>query len=105
MKWVPLRGSTNTEAELPELPGERGRFLLYLAKPFVEDGPRWVHFSWLRQSFAIRDYLAGRMTRHDEKTTASHVWAAATKRIPATGDYYHSVDDIEWWTDALKKLS
>ena len=104
MKWTPLRGSDNSDAAIPDLPAERGRYLLYLGQPFIEDGPRWVHFSWLRESFAIRDYLAGRMTRQDADTTASDVWRAATKRIPAINDYYHSVDDVPWWTEALKEL-
>jgi hypothetical protein len=106
MPWKPLRGGKRflNLTELPDLPGERGRFLLLLGGPIVEDGPRWVHFSWRGESFAVRDYLKGRMMRQEKGLTATDVWRAAKKRLPATGIYFHPAGDVEWWTDALKKL-
>jgi hypothetical protein len=104
MVWKPIRGGAKVKPDLPELPGERGRFLLLLGAPILEDGPRWVHFSWRGESFAIRDYLKGRMRRQEPGITASEVWLAATKRIPATGIYYHPADDVDWWVEVLKKL-
>lgn len=107
MKWKPLGDHEKHEPNLPVLPGERGRYLLFLGTPFIEDGPRWIHFSWRGDSFCIRDFIMGRMARQDEKSTATAVWCAAIKKKPATGEYYRSVanpDDIEWWTTELKKL-
>jgi hypothetical protein len=104
MNWVPLPGAKNANADLPALPGKRGRFLLYLAEPILEDGHRWVHFSWVGESFAIRDYLKGRMMRQESGLTASAIWLAARKRLPATGAYYHSASDIDWWIKELKRL-
>lgn len=104
MKWKPLQRSGNTNADLPELPGERGRYLLFLGTPFIDDGPRWVHFSWRGESFAIRDFLRGRMSRQEAGATATDVWRAAVKRLPGKDKYYHSVDDVDWWVKELKKL-
>jgi hypothetical protein len=103
MPWIPLQGSKRSDADLPDLPAKRGRFLLLLGEPFL-NSPRWCHFSWVEASFAIRDYLKGRMMRQEEGITASDVWRAAKKRIPATGHYYHTANDVEWWVKELKKL-
>ena len=81
--------------------------MLFLGAPFIEDGPRWVHFSWRGDSFCIRDFIKGRMARQDEDSTADAVWRAAMKTKAATGEYYRSVakpEDIEWWTKELKRL-
>lgn len=104
MKWKPLQQSTSTHADLPALPGERGRYLLFLSKPFIEDEARWVHFSWRGESYAIRDFIRGRMSRQEPGITATDIWNAALKRLPAKDKYYRSVSDIDWWMKALKDL-
>lgn len=105
MAWTPIRGGSKPgNADLPELPADRGRYLLLLGSPLIDEGPRWVHFSWRGESFAIRDYLKGRMMCQEPGLTASNVWDAALKKIPATGDYYHPCEDTNWWTESLKKL-
>jgi hypothetical protein len=104
MRWKPLRGAPSG------LPGERGRYLLVLGPPLIEDGPRWVHFSWRGESFCIRDFIGGRKTRHsyqgdtEPRLTAAEIWRQATKVKRATGDLFHKANDLDWWTETLKSL-
>jgi hypothetical protein len=105
MPWTPIRGSSKPGySDLPELPGDRGRYLLLLGAPLIDDGPRWIHLSWRGESFAIRVFIKGRMMRQEAGLTASDVWQAALKKLRAIGQYYRPADDADWWTDALKKL-
>lgn len=103
MSWKPLRGSS--KATTPGgLPGQRGRYLIYLGPPLLHDGPRWCTFVYRGESFCIRDYLGGQELRQEPGLTASDIWRTAIKKIPATGEYFHPADDVDWWTEALMKL-
>jgi hypothetical protein len=103
MPWSPMRGGTKSGSG--DLPGQRGRYLLLLGKPLLEGSkPRWVHFSWLNQSFCIRDFVAGRERRQEPGLAASDVWRQAIDKKAAVDDYYHSVEDVVWWADTLRKL-
>jgi hypothetical protein len=86
------------------LPGKRGRYLLSLGEPILPDGPKWVHFSWLGESFCIRDFLGGRELRQQPGLTASDVWRAARQRRPATGIYFVPVSDVKRWRELLEVL-
>ena len=103
MSWTPIKGGKSSGSP-GELPGERGRYLLYLGTPLLPDGPRWVHFSWRGESFCIRDFLKGMERRQEPGLTASDVWRTAQQRKPATGEYFHPVEDVEWWRSALAEL-
>ena len=102
MSWKPIRGKTTPGTGA--LPGERGRYLLFLGPPIVPGGPRWVHFSWRGANFCICDFIEGQERRQEPGLTASDVWRAAIKRLPAIDEYFHRADDIDWWTDTLKRL-
>jgi hypothetical protein len=69
-----------------------------------EPKPRWVHFSWFNDSFCIRDYVGRRERRQEPGLTASDVWRQAIAKKQATGTYFTSVENVEFWTDALRKL-
>ena len=102
MAWKPLRGAAPLGSN--GLPGERGRYLIFLGAPLVKNGPKWVHFSWRGDSFCIRDYLGGQEMRQEPGLVASDVWRAAIEKQHATGEYFHPHADVVWWTEALKKL-
>jgi hypothetical protein len=104
MSWAPIPGSGSSNADLPDLPGERGRYLLYLGRPIIDDGPRWVHFSWRGEAFVLRDFACGRMRKGDPKLTATDIWRSAKRRIQCSGEYFHPSTDVDWWTKTLKKL-
>lgn len=88
-----------------ELPADRGRYLLQLSPPFVQDETHFVHFSWLNESFCIRDFMKGIERRQGGDLTASSVWQAAEARIPATGQFFVPVENYEFWTQTLTQLS
>jgi hypothetical protein len=48
--------------------------------------------------------LEGVARRQEAGLAASDVWRAAKQRKPATGEYYHPVEDVEWWRAALAEL-
>ena len=107
MAWKQLGGggggggpvSTST------LPGNRGSYLLCLEEPIVPDGPKWVHFSWLGESFCIRDFLAGRERREEPGLTATDVWRAARRHLAARGQYRVPVTSVDQWRELLEQLS
>lgn len=86
------------------LPGQRGRYLLFLGEPIIPDGPKWVHFSWQGESFCIRDFLGGRELRQQPGLTGSDVWRAARQRRAATGTYSLRVTEVERWRTLLEAL-
>jgi hypothetical protein len=87
------------------LPGDRGRYLLWLEPPYVEGEGRYVHFSWKEGSFCLRDYIQHLERRQGRDTTALDVWRAAQDRIPAKGELYVPVENFEFWTAKLKELT
>ena len=101
--WTPIKATRNNNPPCV-LPGQRGSYLLLLGSQVLTDGPRWVHFSWRGESFCIRDFLKGMERRQEPGLTASDVWRAAQQRKPATGEYFHPVEDVEWWRSALAEL-
>ena len=90
------------------LPGRQGKYLLLLDAPYVKNGPRWAHFSWRDDGFCIRTFTEPER-RHQGAEKAIDVWNAATERIQATDELYHtSVDDpsnTEWWKATLTALA
>jgi hypothetical protein len=94
MSWQNMRipgGQANS------LPGERGRYLIWLEPPLVEGEGHFVHFSWKAESFSIRDYIQGLERREAEGLTATGIWNAASKRIPCKGELYVPVENFEFW--------
>src|SRR5207244_7090566 len=69
------------------------------ALPIFPDGPKWVHFAWLGESFCIRDFLGGRERRQEPGLTATDVWRAARRGLPATRQYRVPVTDVERWRE------
>lgn len=102
MAWKPLRGASPSSPN--GLPGERGRYLIFLGPPLIEGGPRWVHFSWRGESFCIRDYIGGQEMRQEPGLGASDIWRQAIKKKPATGEFFRPADDVAWWTEAIKRV-
>ncbi len=87
------------------LPGDRGRYLLRLSAPWVQGESHFVHFSWLNESFCIRDYMQKIERRQSGDVTATSIWKAAEERIPATGQFFVPVENHEFWTARLTELS
>jgi hypothetical protein len=87
------------------LPGDRGRYLLWLEPPVVEGAGHFVHFSWKEEAFCIRDYLHQIELRQYRGATALDIWKAASERIPAKGELYIPVDNFEFWTAKLGELT
>jgi hypothetical protein len=87
------------------LPGVRGRYLLWLEPLLVTGDAHWVHFSWMEESFCIRDFLMGLERRQDATLTATAIWQHAKSRIPCKGDLYHQVADVAFWRDRLEHLT
>jgi hypothetical protein len=103
MSWSPMRGNRSITPG-NNLPGKRGRYLLKLGAPLVEDGPRWIHFSWLGEAFCLRDYTSEAELRQKPGLTASDVWQQAIDRLPATGKYFLPADDVETWKQLIQEL-
>lgn len=102
MTWTPIRGENPRSSQLP---AKRGRYLIRVGKPLLDETkPRWLHFSWLDESFCIRDFVMGRERRQEAGLTASDVWRMAIDRQPATGRYYFPVERTEEWAKALREL-
>jgi hypothetical protein len=76
-----------------------------LSPPWVEGDSHYLHFSWLNESFCLRDYITGAERRQSGDATASTIWQAAEDRIPATGEFFVPVENHEFWTSKLKQLS
>lgn len=91
--------------EQTELPTTRGRYLLFIGEPILKGRPRWVHFSWRNERFCLRDFLTGSILRQDAILQVTHVWRAALRKKPATGEYFHPVGDWKWWKRKLEELS
>jgi len=87
------------------LPSTRGRYLLWLEPPQVENNGHYVHFSWRDGSFCIRDYLEGLESQQSGDVTPSAIWESASDRIPATGKLYVPVKDFDFWTGKLAELT
>jgi len=99
--WKPMR----TEHSADKLPAGRGRYLLWLEPPLVSGSGHWVHFSWVEESFCIRDYINGVSRRQDPKTDASEIWRKAKDRIHCRGELHKPVQDFEFWKRKLKELT
>src|ERR1043165_987484 len=97
MTWKPIGGGGGGSGggSSNNLPANKGSYLLCLGKPIIPDGTKWVHFSWLGESFCIRDFLSGRERRQEPGLTATDVWRAARKRTPATGIYRVPVTNVD----------
>jgi hypothetical protein len=87
------------------LPGERGRYLLWLDPPYVEGQGHFVHFSWKCESFCIRDYVQHLERRQTPELSATQIWQSASERIPCKGEFYRPVDNFEFWTQKLTELT
>jgi hypothetical protein len=96
---IPGRVSSNG------LPADRGRYLLRLSPPWVQGESHFVHFSWLNESFCIRDYMQHLECRQSGDVTATSIWQAAEERIPAIGEFFKPVENHEFWTARLTELS
>jgi len=103
MNWQAMRIRGNRDGG--SLPGERGRYLLWLEPPMVEGEAHYVHFSWKDDSFCIRDYMRERERRQAPGLGPSDVWEAAADRIPCKGELYVPIENFEFWTSKLAELS
>jgi len=103
MNWQAMRIRGNRDGG--SLPGERGRYLLWLEPPMVEGEAHYVHFSWKDDSFCIRDYMRKRERRQAPGLGPSDVWEAAADRIPCKGELYVPIENFEFWTSKLAELS
>ena len=101
--WKPMR--TEFSGGGSSLPGVRGRYLLWLESPLISGDPHWVHFSWMEESFCIRDFLRGMERRQDHGVNATQVWQSAKGRIPCKGELYKPVQDFEFWKRKLEDLT
>ena len=88
-----------------DLPGDRGRYLLWLERPHVQGEGHYIHFSWKEDSFCMRDYIQQVVRRQDAGTKALDIWKAASSRIPAQGELYVPVENFEFWTVKLIELT
>ena len=100
--WKSMR--TESSAKDSNLPGSRGRYLLWLEPPLISGRPRWVHFSWMEESFCIRDYINGMERRQDPTINATQVWRSAKHRIPCRGELYKPVEEFDFWKRKLEEL-
>jgi hypothetical protein len=96
---IPTGGAGNT------LPGDRGRYLLFLESPLVNGEGHYVHFSWKEESFCIRDFIQQRERRQEPGLTATDIWAGASDRIPCKGELYIPVENFEFWAKKLNELT
>jgi hypothetical protein len=107
----PLKPSSSPGED--DLPGERGRYLLWFGPPTVSGEPHWVHFSWLGQiSFCLRDYIEDIEVRVEERNwkkgdpTALQMWRATPHRIQCNrrspyGDLAVKYDNVDFWKNKL----
>jgi hypothetical protein len=103
MPWHKMR--IRTEAPENSLPGDRGRYLLWLDPPHVQGEGHWVHFSWMEGSFCIRDFIKQCERRQEPGLTSTNIWAAASDRIPCKGELYVPVENFEFWVKKLNELT
>ena len=101
--WKPMR--KESVGENAPLPGARGRYLLWLEPPLISGNPRWVHFSWMEESFCIRDFVAGMERRQDPSINATQVWRSAKGRVTCRGELYRPVQDFEFWRRKLEEFT
>ena len=73
----------------------------------VKGKPHFVHFSWMEESFCIRDYINASQARQDDlEMKASQIWRSAKARIPCKGkELYVPVEEFEHWRQKLEELS
>ena len=101
MPWENMRGDADSDAP----PGQRGRYLLVLGAPVIDDGPRHLHFSYRKpSSYRLRDFTAGREMASDEEFPLNSLWQMATERIPCKDELFHPVEDAAWWKQKLAEL-
>src|SRR5690242_83886 len=105
MTWQKMRIPGSGEGQAESLPGDRGRYLLWLEPPWVEGDGHYVHFSWKEDSFCIRDYIRQVERRQDQDSTALDIWKAAVDRIPAKGELYVPVENFQFWTAKMIELT
>ena len=103
MSWQKMRIPVAGAAE--DLPGARGRYLLWLESPNVQGEGHYAHFSWKDVSFCLRDYIKQVERRQDANTNALDIWKASSSRIPAKGELYVPVENFEFWTAKLTELT
>jgi hypothetical protein len=103
MSWTKMRIPGGGQSG--SLPGDRGRYLLWLEPPYVDGEGHYVHFSWKGGSFCIRDYIRQVERRQDRAYTAADIWKAASNRIPAKGELYVPVENFEFWTAKMTELT
>src|SRR5437899_12601555 len=87
------------------LPGDRGRYLLWLEPPLIEEDGHYVHFSWMGESYRVRDYIREQQTRGLRDLTVLDVWNAAKDRRPCTGELHVPIENYEFWMKKLTELS
>jgi len=98
--WKPLGGrtaSSNVSSDM--LPGARGSRQIYI--PSLVSN-RYVHFSWLGDSFCIRDYLGDREMRQSPGVTAIEIWKKKQGTVYA---FKHDVKDIDFWKAKLREIT
>jgi len=112
------RGLSSEEAASETITRQRGIYLLLVGPPLVPSR-RFVHFSWLGESFKLRDYIGGTVIQHSapllrpgEDSEAGEgpisryeIWSAAEVRIPARGELFHRADDSTWWKAKLTEMT
>src|SRR5664280_2675010 len=107
MTWQSMRIPGGGQGN--SLPGDRGRYLLFLEPPLVEGAGHYVHFSWKDESFCIRDYMQHLERRQGPGVSPLDIWGAAQDRIPCKGELYVPVENFEFWvkktTDLTEKRS
>jgi hypothetical protein len=103
MSWQKMRIPAAGAGE--NLPGDRGRYLLWLEPPHVQGDGHYVHFSWKGDAFCLRDYVGQVERRQDAETRALDIWKAATGRIPAKGEFHVPFENFEFWTAKLTELT
>jgi hypothetical protein len=99
--WKPMRIASSGKSAT--LPGKRGSYLLWLEPPLISGSSRWVHFSWVEESFCLRDFIKGQKRNQDPETNASQIWRSAKARVPCRGKLYRPIQDFEFWKQELQK--
>ena len=103
MTWQSMRIPGGGQGN--SLPGDRGRYLLWLDPPLVEEEAHYVHFSWKGESFCIRDYVRHLERRQTPGVSPLDIWGAASDRIPCKGELYVPVENFEFWVKKLTDLT
>ena len=100
VNWKPLFGGRAEKGKpLDKLPGKRGSRIIFVPQ-LVSD--RYVHFSWLGESFCLRDYLGGRELRQAPGLDASAIWKL--HEGPVFSDR-HNYEDVDFWKEKLQGIT